>query len=212
MFTFLWQPNRLCCGAALLMASLACVPLGQVLAQEREKAKKAAAAEPRRVIFKPNAKLAKESNWSRLVPFNIDNKPYEHLIAHVALDGKFPVMRPEDKGPLFEVKMVAGTDEAVIVELVAPNAGPFTRVLKRDRPLSWRLNGYPYRLVYSSTYVGKDQKAESALAMIIVSCRPKQLTDKEDTQPPGQSSEEDQDKVIDYLGAVADEAVPSQLT
>lgn len=150
-----------------------------------------------RVIFKPLHGMEKQSSWTALASFPMgENEPYEQLIARLTLQGEIPVQRIGDKEPIFKIKLMAGSDDSLNVRLTGPDKMPYDRILHRDQPLSWKIKGQTYRIVYPSTEVAADQPAESHYAVVFVSCRPveepKDPNDPKETQPPEESKDDSQ--------------------
>jgi hypothetical protein len=121
------------------------------------------------LAFKPRPGMANETSWTELVALHIvGDKSSERLMANVALDGEFPVIRHGDKQPLFKVKLTSCNDESLNIKLTGPDGLPYDRVLHRGKPLSWKLKGKSYQLLYPETAVALDQPAERPFATIII--------------------------------------------
>ncbi len=149
-----------------------------------------------RVIFKPLHGMENQSSWTALAPFPMEDKePYEQLMGRLTLQGEIPVKRKDDKEPIFKIKLMAGRDESLNVRLTGPDNKTFDRVLHRDQPLSWKIKGQTYRIVYPTTEVAADQPAESHYAFVFVTCRPvgkdeKVVDDQQETLPPEESKDD----------------------
>jgi uncharacterized protein (TIGR03435 family) len=125
-----------------------------------------------RVVFKPRHGIAGDTNWTELNPSNgADEQGVERLIAHVALEGEFPVRRHGDTAPIFKVKLMAGRDESLNVKLTRSDGVAYNRVLQRGKPLSWKLNGKTYQILYPDSAVALDTPPETPMATIVITCR-----------------------------------------
>ena len=82
------------------------------------------------------------------------------------------------------MKLLAGREESLNIKLTGAGGKSYHRVLHRNKPLSWKLNGRTYQILYPQTAVALDQPAESPFASIIVTCRAK------DEQSDASSSQE----------------------
>lgn len=146
-----------------------------------------------RVVFVPRHGIQHKTSWTALAPSKLAvEEPFEQLIARVALEGEFPVKRPGDEEPLFTVKLMAGSDKSLNVKLTRPGGVSYKRVLQRGKPLSWKLKGETYRLLYPNSEVAADKPAESNFATIFITHRP-QATEgaaapRDDDRPRGDGS------------------------
>jgi beta-lactamase regulating signal transducer with metallopeptidase domain len=124
------------------------------------------------LAFTPRHGMANRTNWTDLVVSHLpDEKPHERLTAQVTLEGEFPVTRQGDKKPLFNVKLLAGSDDSLNIKLTSAGGESYNRILHRGKPLSWKLNGKTYWILYPETNVALDQPAESPFASITITCR-----------------------------------------
>jgi beta-lactamase regulating signal transducer with metallopeptidase domain len=150
-----------------------------------------------RVVFTPLYGMKNKTNWSALVPVRSDQQERsERLIAHVTLQGEFPVKRPNDTKPLFVVKMMAGSDKSLNLKLIDPDGTSYNRVLYRDKGLPWKLKGQTYRILYVTTHVAADKPVDSHSAMMIVTCPSsddRTVGEDQSRQPPGVSSDDSED-------------------
>jgi uncharacterized protein (TIGR03435 family) len=170
-----------------------------------------------RLVFVPRHGMARDTNWTALSPWHEPNeKHFERLMAHITLEGEFPVKRAGDKAPVFKVKLMAGSDESLNVDLIGKDGNRYGRVLHRGKPLFWTIEGKKYELLYPETFVALDDPPESPFAMIVVTCTPTpdkkdesaKSKDKESAAPDESSDDSKHDGGSDFLRNIRASTVP----
>jgi hypothetical protein len=121
-----------------------------------------------RLRFVPAGESAAKSgaSWSSLHP-SPDGRPGVSMaMAHAGIGDTFPVK--EDGGPmLFEVVVVAGDDDHLVLEL--RSQGPSQKIdLRRDKSESVQVGGRTYKLSYPSVYVAPTAEPSTTQAMLMV--------------------------------------------
>lgn len=121
------------------------------------KAEGKAASKQRTVrrIFRPTAEVAKGASWSQL--FHMSGSGDKNLLTALItahLGDKFPVQK--DGKTLFEVRVAAGNDEQIVVEVLASDRKT-THTLIRDKPVQVEVDGRKFTLQYGSTVVASEE-------------------------------------------------------
>ncbi len=101
------------------------------------------------------------------------------------------MQRVDEKKPIFKVKLLAGSDDSLNVNLTVPNGIPYFRVLHRGKPLSWKLGGKTYDFLYPESFVALDKSSESPFALIIITCKLEPTNERTATESNGEETGKD---------------------
>ena len=132
-----------------------------IVAPDDQKAAAEPAAQPAskqrtvRRIFRPTAEVAKGASWSQL--FHMSGSGDKNLLTALVtahLGDQFPVQK--DGKTLFEVRVAAGNDEQIVVEVLARDRKT-THTLVRDKPVQVEVDGRKFTLQYGSTVVASEE-------------------------------------------------------
>jgi len=130
------------------------------------------AAPSKRLIFRPQSGEEDSANWSPL--FKSGGLGHYLLMAHVPIGGKFPVRREGSETTLFSVELVSGSDKALSVRMIPPEGEPQRLWLQRDQPVDVVVGGEKYTLLFPTSQVAADSKAETSQATISVTWKPRE--------------------------------------
>ena len=149
-----------------------------------------------RVFFQPRHGMKHKSSWTALSRFkSAKEKPHEQLFARLTLEGEIPVKRTNEAEPVFKIKLTAGSDDSLNIKLTRPGGAVYNRILQRDKPLAWKIQGKTYYIYYPTSEIAADKPAESPYAMIIVTCLPAEdpnAAKEQETFPPEKSTDDSQ--------------------
>lgn len=127
------------------------------------------AAQGVRQLFIPVSHCGNGASWSALSSFPIaDSNQQGPLMiwAHAGLGDSFPVSQ-EHKEKIFDVRIISGNDSQLKVE-VASKEGSQRFNLKRDKAVSFKVNGCKFELLYPTVKVSPKDKTTTKQATIIV--------------------------------------------
>ncbi len=106
------------------------------------------------------------ANWTALHQLSADQPGVLTLMAYVGVGDTFPVQE-EQQPKLFDVKLVAGDDDHLMLEVRSDEAAQRLD-LRRDGTVWVKVAGRKYSLAYPSVTVGPDGKSTTEKAMILV--------------------------------------------
>jgi len=132
------------------------------------------AAASKRLVFRPQTGEKDGANWSPL--FKSGGQGDYLLLAHVPVGGKFPVRLAGSETTLFSVELVSGSDKALSVRMIPPEGEPQRLWLERAQPIDIAVGGEKYTLLFPTSEVAADSKAETSQATISVTWKPRQAT------------------------------------
>jgi hypothetical protein len=105
------------------------------------------------------------ASWTMLCPAPQSGVLF--LQAWAGIGHKFPVQK-EGGDTLFEVAVIQGNDDLLVAEVRAKE-GTQTVDLRKDKPVSVKVAGITYELLYPRCYVSSDQNSRTTgKAMLIV--------------------------------------------
>ena len=143
-----------------------CIIALPALAADKPAAPAAHAVRQRFVPAAPDAARGNGASFSALRQLAEDKPGVLMLMAHAGIGDSFPV-REKDKPKAFEVKVVAGDDDHLKLE-VRTEKGAELYDVKRDGTVSVQAAGHKFTLAYPSVTVSSDGKPTTESAMIIV--------------------------------------------
>ncbi len=123
----------------------------------------------------PGQKAEAEASWSAL-----DNNGgrWATGFARSPIGDEFPVRIQGEEEESFRVRVIDGTDDAVVVLILPPkgeqieNWAQVEHRVVRDRPLRITIDGREFSLQYSSNYVRRSDNAVTDLVPFVITSRP----------------------------------------
>jgi len=131
---------------------------------------KSASPQSVRQRFVPSTTNSASANWTALSPFpHAFGDP--QVIAHAGVGDTFPVQ--EAGGPLlFNVLVLAGDDNHLVLEIRAPESPAKKVNLKRSQPAKLSVGPSQFEFSYPAIHVSSADPPTTGKAMIIVKKRP----------------------------------------
>jgi len=131
---------------------------------------KSASPQSVRQRFVPSTTDSASANWTALAPFpHVFGDP--QVIAHAGIGDTFPVQ--ESGGPvLFNVLVLAGDDNHLVLEIRAAESPAKKLNLKRNQPASLSVGPSQFEFSYPAIHVSSADPPAASKAMLIVKKRP----------------------------------------